>query len=105
MQAIDLKIIDIEKIFSGRPPGIIGNYSYYSVLVPLVEKDGKLNLLFEKRASGLKRQPGEVCFPGGKVEEGETASESYLALTAFTTTAILRCTLFSVSSGMTCWPG
>jgi 8-oxo-dGTP pyrophosphatase MutT (NUDIX family) len=69
----DLKMKDIKKIFSERVPGIIGHYSYYSVLVPLVEKDGELNLLFEVRSSDLKRQPGEVCFPGGKIEKGETA--------------------------------
>ena len=75
MSGFDLKISDIEKIFSGRPPKIIGNYSNYSVLVPIVEKDGELNLLFEVRSSELKRQPGEVCFPGGEIENAETAEE------------------------------
>ena len=66
---------DIEKIFSRRAPGIISEHGHFSVLVPFVEKDGELNLLFEVRASGLKRQPGDICFPGGKVENGETAEE------------------------------
>ncbi|MCL1809717.1 MAG: CoA pyrophosphatase [Clostridiales bacterium] len=70
-----MKIKDVEKAFSGRPPGVIGKHSSYSVLVPLVEKDGELNLLFEVRSFGLKRQPGEVCFPGGKIEAGETEEE------------------------------
>ena len=30
------------------------------------------HLLFEVRADTLDRQPGEVCFPGGHMESGET---------------------------------
>lgn len=63
---------DIKTIFDGRTPGAAGKHSYFSVLVPLVEKDGQLCLLYELRAAHMKRQPGEVCFPGGKVEEGES---------------------------------
>ena len=65
-------VSDIEKIFAGRTPKIIGNRADYAVLVPLVKKDGELNLLFEVRAAHLKRQPNEVCFPGGRIEENET---------------------------------
>jgi 8-oxo-dGTP pyrophosphatase MutT (NUDIX family) len=39
-----------------------------AVAVPLVEKDGDLHLLFEVRSRHLKRQPGEICFPGGRLE-------------------------------------
>lgn len=63
---------EIKNIFDGRTPGAAGKHSYFSVLVPLVEKDGQLHLLFELRAAHMKRQPGEVCFPGGKVEPGES---------------------------------
>ena len=73
MGGFNSKIDDIEKIFSGRAPGIMGCYNHYSVLVPLVEKDGELNLLFEVRSPDLERQPGEICFPGGKMEKGEDA--------------------------------
>jgi len=45
----------------------------YAVLVPLVEREGELYLLYEVRSRSLRRQPGEVCFPGGRMEEGETA--------------------------------
>lgn len=44
-----------------------------AVLVPLVERDGELCLLYEQRSDRLKAQPGEICFPGGRFEEGEDA--------------------------------
>ncbi|XP_022367522.1 peroxisomal coenzyme A diphosphatase NUDT7 isoform X1 [Enhydra lutris kenyoni] len=40
----------------------------YSVLLPLLAKEGKLQLLFTLRSEKLRRSPGEVCFPGGKSE-------------------------------------
>jgi len=70
-----MRIEDIEKTFHDRKPGTIGKHRLFSVLVPLVEKDGELNLLFELRSSDLENQPGEVCFPGGRMEQGETAEE------------------------------
>lgn len=67
-----LTLSEVENIYGDRTPGAAGKHSYYSVLVPLVEKDGELHLLFELRAAHMKRQPGEVCFPGGRVEPGES---------------------------------
>ncbi|XP_077610174.1 peroxisomal coenzyme A diphosphatase NUDT7 [Crocuta crocuta] len=44
------------------------SYDKYSVLIPLLAKEGKLYLLFTLRSEKLRRSPGEVCFPGGKRE-------------------------------------
>ncbi|MFV0466187.1 MAG: NUDIX hydrolase [Lachnospiraceae bacterium] len=67
---------NLECLFTRRP-GIIGEekYSQFAVFVPLIEKHGEVFLLFEKRSGNLKRQPGEICFPGGRIELGETAEE------------------------------
>lgn len=70
-----ITINDFEKTFQDREPKSLGFYQYYSVLVPLVEKDGELHILYEVRAESLKRQPGEICFPGGRVEGEESAEE------------------------------
>uniref|UniRef100_A0A452SQ27 Peroxisomal coenzyme A diphosphatase NUDT7 n=1 Tax=Ursus americanus TaxID=9643 RepID=A0A452SQ27_URSAM len=43
----------------------------YSVLLPLLGKEGKLHLLFTLRSEKLRRSPGEVCFPGGKSEPAD----------------------------------
>ena len=37
---------------------------------------GRDNLLFEVRSQRLEMQPGEVCFPGGRIEPGETPEEA-----------------------------
>lgn len=46
-------------------------YFNSSVLICLQEEEGELNIILEKRASSLRRQPGEICFPGGKIEKEE----------------------------------
>ncbi|NMC27572.1 MAG: CoA pyrophosphatase [Syntrophomonadaceae bacterium] len=57
----------------GREPGIIYHERLIknAILLPLVEYEGETCVLFEKRASHMKRQPGEICFPGGGVEAEE----------------------------------
>ena len=70
-----MEIEDIKRIFSTRTPGSIGKHRFYSVLVPfIIRDDGGLSILYEVRAAGIM-QPGEVCFPGGHVEDGETPEE------------------------------
>lgn len=39
-----------------------------AVMIPLVYEQGQWTVLFEVRAQGLKWQPGDVCFPGGRVD-------------------------------------
>jgi 8-oxo-dGTP pyrophosphatase MutT (NUDIX family) len=43
-----------------------------AVLVPLYMQDGELHAVFTKRREDLRRHPGEISFPGGRYEEGET---------------------------------
>ena len=62
----------LERTLRTRSPGLMDSSRSYAVLVPLVEREGELCLLYEVRASTLRRQPGEVCFPGGRMEPGET---------------------------------
>ena len=58
---------DIRHIFDGKKAGNEEFFKFFSVLVPVVEKEGKLYLLYERRARDMKRQPGEICFPGGEL--------------------------------------
>jgi 8-oxo-dGTP pyrophosphatase MutT (NUDIX family) len=43
-----------------------------AVLVPLYVENGELHAVFTKRREDLRRHPGEISFPGGRREEGET---------------------------------
>ena len=67
-----MNIKRIEEFMKNRTPGDIGKRKNCSVLIPLVEIDGELHVLYEQRSSKLKTQPGDVCFPGGVMEQGET---------------------------------
>ena len=72
-----LSMDDIASRLKDRPVGVIGKRREYSVLMPLVEKDGEICFLFEVRSQDIA-QPGDVCFPGGRIEEGETPVEAAL---------------------------
>ena len=49
-----------------------------AILLPLVTVDGRDALLFEVRSKRLEMQPGEICFPGGRIESGETPERAAL---------------------------
>lgn len=73
-----MTISQLQSLLSGRTPAPLDTPGQYAVLVPLVVAEGELHLLYEVRAAALKHQPGEVCFPGGRMEPGETAEECAL---------------------------
>lgn len=68
----------MKRLWADRHPGRLDHEDGvdFSVLVPLLKKNGEYQLLFEVRSDVLKSQPGEVCFPGGAVERGETRKEA-----------------------------
>lgn len=47
-----------------------------AVLIPLAKINGELTILFERRSARLRTQPGEICLPGGAIEEGESAKKA-----------------------------
>ncbi|MDR3225154.1 MAG: CoA pyrophosphatase [Clostridiales Family XIII bacterium] len=72
----DISIKTIENAVRGHVPQPIGWYGYASVLLPLVNKHETLHLLYEVRSDELRKQPGEISFPGGKMEPGETPEQT-----------------------------
>lgn len=46
-----------------------------AVLVPMVMRDGQLSLLFTQRTSHLAAHPGQISFPGGRVEATDAGRE------------------------------
>ncbi len=63
----------IKKVFKNRQFSIQDPAHESAVVVPIIKIDDKLHILFEIRALSLNSQPGEICFPGGKIEKGENA--------------------------------
>ena len=71
-----MDISEIEKKVKGRIPRPIDVIHNYSVLIPLIEIEGETHILYELRSHEMNTQPGEISFPGGRVEEGETYREA-----------------------------
>ena len=44
-----------------------------AVLVPLYLQDGELHSVFTRRREDLRRHAGEISFPGGRLDEGESS--------------------------------
>jgi 8-oxo-dGTP pyrophosphatase MutT (NUDIX family) len=66
----------ISEIIRDRTPMPIDIKKNYSVLIPIIEKDNRMEIIYELRSKNLNNQPGEISFPGGKVEDEETFVEA-----------------------------
>lgn len=64
---------NIIKTLQGRKAGFLDDEKVVksAVILPLMEDKTGLSILFETRSHNLKGQPGEICFPGGHVEDDD----------------------------------
>jgi 8-oxo-dGTP pyrophosphatase MutT (NUDIX family) len=62
----------------GRLPelAVIAPWSAAAVLMPIVDPPGGLSVLLTLRAANLRAHSGQVAFPGGKIDAGETPREA-----------------------------
>lgn len=44
-----------------------------AVLVPIIWENNQLSILFEVRSARLSWQPGEICFPGGRIDLADSS--------------------------------
>lgn len=65
--------LDILKRLENREPSILGQEKLKksAVLVPLVDIEGETHILFEVRSMKLRTQPGDICFPGGRIDHDD----------------------------------
>ncbi|MEN1966748.1 CoA pyrophosphatase [Lentibacillus sp. N15] len=65
-----MKPEDIMAKLNGRIPAILGyeDFRKHAILLPLIEKNNETHILFEVRSMKLRSQPGDICFPGGKID-------------------------------------
>ncbi|THB70989.1 MAG: CoA pyrophosphatase [Gammaproteobacteria bacterium] len=81
--------MDIQRLLTSLEPRIVSadtfpafpqtTYKLAAVLIPLVRRKDGLTILLTKRNENLKNHPGQVCFPGGKVD-GTDASPAATAV-------------------------
>jgi peroxisomal coenzyme A diphosphatase NUDT7 len=71
------RIQSIGDLLNARTSGLMGHQPLRrsAVLVPLIERNGEVHVLLEQRPRHLRNHPGEICFPGGRCEEGEEDAE------------------------------
>ena len=55
-----------------------GDTRQAAVLVPVINYGDKLHILFTERAAHLRHHPGQISFPGGRIELGETSQAAAL---------------------------
>jgi 8-oxo-dGTP pyrophosphatase MutT (NUDIX family) len=67
---------NIEKILKDRRVVPMGRYSENAVTILLEGKAGEETVIFEKRSHKLKKQPGDICLPGGRMDLNESAMEA-----------------------------
>ncbi|WP_216829066.1 NUDIX hydrolase [Alkalihalobacterium elongatum] len=67
----------IKQLLAKRQAGVLKDARALksAVFVPIIEKDNELHILFEVRSKQLTHQPGEICFPGGKVDVTDPSEE------------------------------
>ncbi|OMP66971.1 NUDIX hydrolase [Domibacillus epiphyticus] len=72
-----MNVNELKTIFENRTPDILGSEKLvkFSLLLPLVQKQDGLHVLFEVRSLTMRRQPGEVCFPGGKIDPDDNGPD------------------------------
>ena len=78
----DLNLEKIKAKVQAIKPMPVDVKNRYSVMIPLIKRDGEIHLLFEERAFTLRNQPGEISFPGGRIEEGESPMDAALRETS-----------------------
>jgi len=69
--------MDISSIISklqNRIPSILGHEHFRksAVLLPLIKVDHETHILFEVRSMEMRSQPGDICFPGGRIDKEDS---------------------------------
>ncbi|MGM5694078.1 NUDIX hydrolase [Streptococcus suis] len=67
----------LQALLKDYQPQPLGEKRSYAVFLPLVWSDNQWQVLYEIRSESIS-QPGEVSFPGGRVEVGETPQQAVI---------------------------
>lgn len=67
----------------GRIQGGQCSFKHSGVLMPLLVENGQLKILFTKRTNTLEHHKGQICFPGGSVDEEDASIEETVLREAY----------------------
>lgn len=67
---------NIEEILKDRRTAPMGRYNKNAVTILLEGPVSEEVIIFEKRSHRLRKQPGDICLPGGRMEPNESAKET-----------------------------
>lgn len=69
---------EIKKQLENNPPLFIGEESAFraAVAIPLVEINNEWHILFQVRAFSMRKQPGDISFPGGKIDNTDISPQA-----------------------------
>jgi 8-oxo-dGTP pyrophosphatase MutT (NUDIX family) len=66
---------DLQRALQRWPQALLKKYASKlqpaGVLVPIIVRDNAMSILLTQRAAGLSQHPGQVSFPGGRMEAGD----------------------------------
>ncbi len=67
----------IKSQLAQRVPKLEDEFDYMraAVMLPLVKTPAGLSIMFEVRSPDLSWQPGEICFPGGRIDATDLNAE------------------------------
>lgn len=67
----------LAQVLARRPSRVITEWEAHpaAVLVPLFEDQGEWHVLYTRRTESVDAHPGQVSFPGGRVEEGDAGPQ------------------------------
>ena len=71
-----MNLRQIKTNLEGRTGSYLGIKQQSAVLVPLIHVEQDLHMLLQVRSEHINSQPGEISFPGGNTEYGETPKET-----------------------------
>lgn len=65
--------MDFLNSLSKHKPSImdIDYFLQSAIVIPIIKDQENTSILFEVRSKKLRGQPGEICFPGGKIEKSD----------------------------------
>jgi len=85
--AVELDVEELRRRLAAPGPGAAalpgdpgvsasGAFTPASVLIPIVEREHELTMLFTRRTAHLRSHSGQISFPGGRAEPADPTPES-----------------------------